>query len=44
MNRGGNGHHVIEAIFKGTARAVRAAVELDPRSDAIPSTKGTLTA
>lgn len=44
LNRGGNGHHVIEAIFKGTARAIRAAVELDPRSDAIPSTKGTLTA
>jgi imidazoleglycerol-phosphate dehydratase len=43
MNRGGNTHHVLEAVFKGSARAIRAAVELDPRNDSIPSTKGTLT-
>jgi imidazoleglycerol-phosphate dehydratase len=39
---GGNAHHVAEAIFKATARALRTAVSLDPRSDAIPSTKGSL--
>ena len=43
MDRGGNAHHVIEAIFKGSARAIRAAIELDPRNDSVPSTKGTLT-
>ncbi|GIW88064.1 MAG: imidazoleglycerol-phosphate dehydratase [Isosphaeraceae bacterium] len=43
MHRGGNSHHLAEAIFKGLARAVRDAVELDPRGGgAIPSTKGTL--
>jgi imidazoleglycerol-phosphate dehydratase len=39
---GGNNHHIAEAIFKATARALRMAVTVDPRSDAIPSTKGTL--
>ena len=40
---GQNNHHVIEAIYKGFARAMRAAVEIDPRKgDAIPSTKGIL--
>ena len=40
---GRNNHHVIESAFKGLARALRAAVEIDPRkADAIPSTKGTL--
>ena len=40
---GPNNHHVCEAIFKGFARAMRAAVELDPRKGgAIPSTKGQL--
>ena len=43
MNRGGNTHHVLEAVFKSSARAIRAAIELDPRNDSIPSTKGTLT-
>lgn len=43
LHRGGNSHHVAEAIFKGLARAVRDAVEPDPRAGgAIPSTKGTL--
>jgi imidazoleglycerol-phosphate dehydratase len=44
MRRAGhNAHHVAEACFKAAARALRAAVELDPRlGDAIPSTKGAL--
>jgi imidazoleglycerol-phosphate dehydratase len=42
--RGGyNAHHVAEACFKAAARALRMAVEVDPRvGDAIPSTKGAL--
>jgi imidazoleglycerol-phosphate dehydratase len=40
---GVNAHHVAEACFKATARALRMAVEPDPRmGDAIPSTKGSL--
>ncbi len=40
---GENNHHIIEGIFKGFARAMRQAVELDPRKGgAIPSTKGVL--
>jgi imidazoleglycerol-phosphate dehydratase len=40
---GQNNHHIIEGIFKGFARAMRQAVELDPRKQgAIPSTKGVL--
>ena len=40
---GQNAHHVAEACFKATARALRAATEADPRAgDAIPSTKGSL--
>ncbi len=40
---GSNNHHIIEGIFKGFARAMRQAVELDPRKGgAIPSTKGQL--
>ncbi|MBW4331532.1 imidazoleglycerol-phosphate dehydratase HisB [Stakelama sp. CBK3Z-3] len=40
---GTNNHHIAESIFKGLARALRNAVEIDPRkSDAIPSTKGML--
>lgn len=40
---GKNNHHIIEGIFKGFARAMRQAVELDPRKGgAIPSTKGQL--
>ena len=38
-----NAHHQIETIFKAFGRAVRMAMELDPRSDVvIPSTKGSL--
>lgn len=36
-------HHIIEISFKAFARALRQAVELEPRSSAVPSTKGTLT-
>lgn len=40
---GVNNHHIIESCYKGLARALRVAIEIDPRkSDAIPSTKGTL--
>jgi imidazoleglycerol-phosphate dehydratase len=39
---GKNGHHVIEASFKGVARALRDAVKIE--SDDVPSTKGTLSA
>ncbi len=40
---GDNNHHIAESAFKGLARALRTAVEIDPRkADAIPSTKGTL--
>lgn len=40
--RGANLHHIIEAIFKATARALDVASSIDPRSDALPSTKGKL--
>jgi imidazoleglycerol-phosphate dehydratase len=39
---GRNAHHIVEAQFKSLARALRAAVEADPRVDGVPSTKGTL--
>ena len=40
---GVNNHHIAESCFKGLARALRAAVEIDPRMrDVVPSTKGTL--
>jgi len=39
---GTNAHHMIEAMFKATARALRQAVEHDPRAKGIPSTKGVL--
>jgi len=42
LHYGRNTHHQIEAIFKSTARAIRQAVEADPRIPGIPSTKGTL--
>ncbi|MBO3087431.1 imidazoleglycerol-phosphate dehydratase HisB [Cellulomonas dongxiuzhuiae] len=35
-------HHIVEAQFKALARALRAAVALDPRVDGVPSTKGAL--
>ena len=40
---GENNHHIVESCFKGLARALRVAIEIDPRkSDAVPSTKGVL--
>ncbi len=40
---GDNNHHIVESCFKGLARALRAALEIDPRkADAVPSTKGVL--
>ena len=40
---GENNHHIVESCFKGLARALRVAVELDPRQlTAVPSTKGVL--
>jgi imidazoleglycerol-phosphate dehydratase len=43
LQAGTNAHHMIEACFKAFARALRAAVALDPTERGIPSTKGTLT-
>ena len=40
--RGANSHHIAETIFKAFGRAVRMAVETDPRMTGIPSTKGVL--
>jgi len=42
VHHGRNTHHIIEAIFKAAARALREAVEPDPRSPGVPSTKGVL--
>jgi len=39
---GTNNHHIAEAIFKATAKALRQAVGKDPRNDRVPSTKGSL--
>jgi imidazoleglycerol-phosphate dehydratase len=40
---GANNHHIAESAFKGLARALREAVEIDPRkTDVVPSTKGSL--
>jgi imidazoleglycerol-phosphate dehydratase len=44
VEAGGNAHHIVEAVFKALARALRAAVAIDPDQDGVPSTKGTLTA
>jgi imidazoleglycerol-phosphate dehydratase len=42
LHEGSNLHHIVEISFKAFARALRAAVELDPRAPGIPSTKGSL--
>jgi imidazoleglycerol-phosphate dehydratase len=39
---GRDAHHIAEAEFKAFARALRQAVELDPRVSKVPSTKGSL--
>jgi imidazoleglycerol-phosphate dehydratase len=41
-HHGRNTHHIIEGIFKAAARALRQAVENDPRMSGVPSTKGVL--
>ncbi len=43
IQAGTNAHHMIEACFKAFARALRAAVAIDPSETGVPSTKGTLT-
>jgi imidazoleglycerol-phosphate dehydratase len=43
VDAGTNAHHIIEAMFKAFARALRAAVAIDPTERGVPSTKGTLT-
>ena len=43
VQAGTNAHHMIEAAFKAFARALRAAVAIDPTEAGVPSTKGTLT-
>ena len=40
--KGVNAHHQVETLFKGFGRALRMAVELDPRVKGVPSTKGKL--
>ena len=42
LRYGKNPHHVVEAVFKGTARALRDAVERDPRVKGLPTVKGAL--
>jgi imidazoleglycerol-phosphate dehydratase len=42
VHYGRNSHHISEAIFKCAARALRMALEIDPRMTGIPSTKGSL--
>jgi imidazoleglycerol-phosphate dehydratase len=42
VHYGRNSHHISEAIFKATARALRMALESDPRMTGVPSTKGSL--
>lgn len=42
LHYGRNSHHIAEAVFKGTARALRMAVEADSRMTGVPSTKGSL--
>jgi imidazoleglycerol-phosphate dehydratase len=42
LHYGRNTHHIAEAIFKSAARALRDAIERDPRCSGVPSTKGTL--
>jgi imidazoleglycerol-phosphate dehydratase len=41
-HHGSNTHHIVEGIFKAAARALRQAVEKDPRMPGVPSTKGVL--
>ena len=42
LHHGHNSHHIAEALFKATARALRQAVTIDPRQSGVPSSKGVL--
>jgi imidazoleglycerol-phosphate dehydratase len=42
LHYGRNSHHIAEAIFKASGRALRTACQIDPRQQDIPSTKGIL--
>ncbi len=42
LHHGHNSHHISEAIFKATARALRQAIVVDPRQTGVPSSKGVL--
>lgn len=42
LHHGTNSHHIAEATFKATARALRQAVTIDPRQTGVPSSKGSL--
>jgi imidazoleglycerol-phosphate dehydratase len=42
LRYGKSPHHVVEAVFKGLARALRVAVERDPRVKGLPTVKGAL--
>ena len=42
IERGTNAHHIVEAVFKAFARALREAVSIDPEETGVPSTKGLL--
>ncbi len=42
LRYGKSPHHVVEAIFKGLARALRSALEIDPRVRGLPTVKGAL--
>ena len=42
LHHGKNTHHIVEGVFKAAARALRQAVEPDPRGSGVPSTKGVL--
>jgi imidazoleglycerol-phosphate dehydratase len=42
LHYGANSHHIAEAVFKGTARALRQAVQVDPGQQGVPSSKGAL--
>lgn len=42
LHHGSNSHHIAEAMFKATGRALRQAITIDPRQQGVPSSKGTL--
>jgi len=42
LHYGTNGHHIAESLFKAAARSMRMAIEIEPRQQDVPSTKGIL--